>query len=195
MRSLCRGKRLPDCWCVVSIVDPQSKEIALLGKMEIIQQMCSPQWTTALWLDYEYGTKKYFQVKVLRHSNTHGHKSVGSALFEVSDILGSNRTKVKRFPQGGVIIAQLRVVPSGKENAVFRFRLRTMQPKLRFSVYRTAKVMDTLVELTRRRTTQAGDSWMVIYRSSPVFDSELPSWDDAEVNLDTGSQEELLWPM
>jgi hypothetical protein len=138
----------------------------------------------------------YFQVKLLRHSNTHGQKSVGSALFEVSDILGSNRTKVKHLPNGGVVIVQLRVVPvnEAQQEAVFRFRLRSMELKLPKRIFSGA--MDTIVELSHMRVSNSSeDSWVVVYRSSPILESELPSWDKAEVNLDSGNKEELMWPI
>jgi Copine/C2 domain len=194
-------KRRPDCWCVVSVVDrlpnlsfdgPSTEKS--LGETEIIPKSCRPQWTKPLWLDYEHGTKKYFHVNVLRHSNTQGHKVVGSALFEVSDVLASNSCKVKRFPQGGVVIAHLRIVPSAREDCVFRFRLRTMQLKIPRTVFGT-KVDDTIFELARKSITKVGHSWIVIYRSNPVLDSVLPCWDDAEVSLETGSDEELLCPV
>jgi hypothetical protein len=194
-------KRRPDCWCIVSVVDRLSN-LSLqgpsaeksLGETEVISKSCRPQWTKALWLDYEHGTKKYFQVKVLRHSNTEGHKVVGSALFEVSDILASNSCKVKRFPQGGVVIANLKFVPSAREDFVFRFCLRTMQLKIPRTVFGT-KVDDTIFEVARKRITKAGHSWIVIYRSNPALDSILPCWDVAEVSLETGSEEELLCPV
>jgi hypothetical protein len=36
---------------------------------------------------------------------------------------------------------------------------------------------------------------MVIYRSRPLLESALPCWDEAEVNLDMESREELQWPV
>lgn len=194
-------KRRPDCWCIVSVVDrlpnvsldgPSTEKS--LGETEVISKSCHPQWTKALWLDYEHGTKKYFQVKVLRRSHTQGHKVVGSALFEVSDILASNSCKVKRFPHGGVVISSLKVVPSAREDFVFRFRLRAMQLKIPRTVFGT-KVDDTIFELARKRITKSGHNWIVIYRSNPALDSLLPFWDVAQVSLESGSDEELLSPV
>lgn len=187
-------KRKPDCWCVVTPVP--SQEGQKLGETEVIEKSCNPQWTRAIWIDYQHGTTLYFKVNLLRNSNREGQKVVGTALFEVSDILGSNRSKVKRFPQGGVIIAQLRVMPADVDNhAVFRFRLRTMELQVRSSVFGSKKAVDTILELARMNVSETGSSWMVIYRSRPLLESSLPCWDEAEVNLDTESREELQWPV
>ena len=69
-----------------------------------ISKCTHPQWTEVLTTDYEYGTEVFFFVRVLRHHrNDPDHPTLmGSALFEVSDIMGTaTRTKVRRLPQGG----------------------------------------------------------------------------------------------
>lgn len=189
--------RAPDCWCVVTAVGDSphrgSFRFVELGETERIEKSCKPQWLKPIWIDYTYGTKLYFQVKVLRHSNSKGHKVVGSALFEVSNVLGSNNTKVKRFPNGGVVMAYLRVIPP-YNHAIFRFRLRTMTLKLPTNVFGSKRFTDTMLELARlKESAAAGKSWVAIYRSTPVLESELPSWDEAEVQLD--AEEDLTWPI
>lgn len=67
-----------------------------------IDKSCNPQWTTVLTLDYEHGKDLYFYVKVMRLAkNRIDSKPVGAAIFEVGDVLGSNRAKARRFKTGG----------------------------------------------------------------------------------------------
>ena len=63
----------------------------------------NPQWTTTFDLEYEYGSESFFHVQVFRFVNSNDKPiSLGSAVYEVGDILGTHtNTKVKRLPRGG----------------------------------------------------------------------------------------------
>ena len=67
-----------------------------------IDKDCNPQWTSVFTLDYVHGVEKYFFVRVMRLNKSRtDNKLVGGALFEIGDVLGSNRAKARRFKNGG----------------------------------------------------------------------------------------------
>ena len=121
---------------------------------DVVYRSCHPQWTETFALDYEYGSQLHFYAHVfhVRHQdddNDNNSKnmfdptksynsypyaasqrrkntvSIGTALFEVGDLLGSvYRTKVKRLRQGGCIICRLEVVQDHhSDNQAFCFQL------------------------------------------------------------------------
>jgi hypothetical protein len=171
-----------------------------LGETEIIRQCQSPQWTETVLLEYEYGTEYHFTVHVLQQiqqSSSTTAVSLGSALFEVGDILGTkNRMiKVKRLRTGGCIFCLLEPVqvdnlevsasfiikarslvpPHGKSRGVIRF-FHTSHP-------------DTVLEIAKRpRTLSGGNSihaWVTVYRSQPVVNASAPCFDAIHMNVGT----------
>ena len=97
------------------------------------------------------------------------------------------------------VIVQLRVVPKAQqlellrknhEDAVFRFRFRTID-KINVSTLLRGNP-DTVVELAKKRVTAAGEVWVTVYRSHPVRNSLLPSWDEADVDLETMCNGDLV---
>jgi hypothetical protein len=155
---------------------------------ERIYKYCHPQWTTVLTTDYEYGTEKFFFVRVLRHHKSHPESPtlLGSALFEIGDILGSpTHTKVKRLRDGGCLFAQLEFVRQEQQDSrVFNIQMRAMELLTRSSIpWNNAP--DTVIEIAKQRVSSTGNSWVAVYRSGPVYNSVEPTWDEA--SLDFGS--------
>jgi len=156
-----------------------------------IYKYCHPQWTEVLTTDYEYGTEKFFFVRVLRHHRSHPESPtlIGSALFEISDILGTpTKTKVKRLRQGGCLFAQMEPVKREQQDSrVLRIQMRAMELLTRWN-----NAPDTVIELAKQRVSSAGNSWVAIYRSGPVYNSTEPTWDEAELNFGSISYGDMV---
>lgn len=138
------------------------------GCTEIIHKYCHPQWTEVLTTDYEYGKERFFFVRVMRH---HGHSPgpptlIGSALFEISDILGTaTHTRVKRFREEGCIFAQIEPLRQQADSRIFRFQIRAMELKQRGSKGPGALFNngpDTVLEVSKLRVSSTGNSWCVV---------------------------------
>ena len=135
-----------------------------------IYKYCHPMWTEVLTTDYEYGKERFFFVQVMRH-HKHGEPTlIGSALFEISDIMGTAaHTKVKRLREGGCLFAQLENVREQEQDSrMFRFQIRAMELKQRGSKVMEAAPWstgpDTILEVAKQRVSSTGNSWCVTER-------------------------------
>jgi hypothetical protein len=198
-----RGKlknRLPDSFCVVTATaaalqpqgaspgSPRTAHQGHLGTTEVIQSSRHPQWTETIMVDYRFGTELYFNVLLMEPSPDDYNKGAcfGSAVFEVSDILGTrNRTRARRLRRdGGCIFCHLESVEQANTArfAVLRLSARNLVvPNRKFKVFSSAP--DTVLRIARQ--DQASGSWTTVYQSSPVYDSYSPSWDRIEIDWST----------
>ena len=177
----------------------------ILGTTEVILQNRNPQWTQTVLIDYEYGSVFHFTVHVLQSSaggakvsdgaasNTNTNttiRSIGSALFEVGDILGTQYlTKVKRLPnKGGCIFCQLEPVQANHlQEKVVHLQLSArnlVAPKRRLRGNLFHRDPDTVLEIAKHSADDAfRQAWVTVYRSQPVLNSSNPDWDPVALNL------------
>jgi len=107
--------------------------------------------------------------------------SYGTATCEVGDILGSkNQTKVKRLPSGGVVFCRLETVKTSNSNLIARFQFQAFFNNSRKSLLSKRSIF----EISRKHPNAHRNSWLVVYRSSPVSESLEPRWDAAELDLE-----------
>lgn len=225
--SLAIRRELPTCYAVVTSASNSTSEDVVFGQTETIRDSPHPQWTETMSINYEYGTQLFFNVHIFHvashdsdiiESGTRSDSirslssrsarkiSLGSAKFEVGDVLASPRqTKVGRLKTGGCVICRVETEVSDRSNgALFLFQLAahtplTIQADARRSwghLFHTEP--DTILEIARhipssssgqrRHTTStAADlstaSWMTVWRSQPVRRSLQPTWDSSQVDM------------
>ena len=85
-------------------------------------------------------------------------------------------------------------MPQDCQDAVFRAQFRTVLP-LRLPRFMSNKTPDTTIELAKKRVTGAGESWVTVYRSLPVENSDKPEWDEINVDFATLCNGDLEWPV
>lgn len=177
------------------------------GDTEIVNSR-NPQWTRTIPLEYEYGSESYFYVHVLQSNcdgqAVHGHGSTksldsdafstsfGTALFEVSDVLGTrNTTKVKRLRSGGCVFCKIEPVQQGE--AGMRVCLQVEARGLVIShgnrrawtsnsFYRKP---DALFEIAKQHASNSEGAYVTVYRSTPAVNTLDPVWD--AIDLDCGT--------
>jgi hypothetical protein len=164
-----------------------------LGETEVIRQSRNPQWTRTVLLDYEYGSAFFFTVHVLqvksKSSKSNETRNLGSALFEVGDILGTRHaTKVKRLRDGGCVFCHLEPVVANNINRTVHLHivarnLESTAGRLRRSMFH--RDPDTVLEIAKRPDDYSLHAWVTVYRSQPVLNSANPEWDAVEMNLGT----------
>ena len=67
-----------------------------------IKNTLSPQWTKVFVLDYEMGTPTKVVVSVFDEVRKGDNKSMGSAVFDIGELLGARgNTKAKKIKKGG----------------------------------------------------------------------------------------------
>uniref|UniRef100_A0A7S4HVZ5 C2 domain-containing protein n=1 Tax=Odontella aurita TaxID=265563 RepID=A0A7S4HVZ5_9STRA len=176
----------PDAFAQVAIIPSQyatGEQPIHLGSTEITKRSPNPQWAKVFVIEYEYGTQLSFFVDVLT-SKGDNSKSIGGANFEVGDILGSkNKTKAKRLRKGGCIFAHIEQSTSEGSDGMISFQLSALRLECKGGLMRADP--STFFEVSRQTQTSFGNKWNVIYRSNPVIESLKPTWDRAEVDLET----------
>ena len=83
----------------------------VLGKTEVIPNSLSPHWVKVFVLDYELGTPIKVACNVFDQAVKGGadNKSMGSAVFDIGELLGARgNTKAKKLKGGGTLFANVR---------------------------------------------------------------------------------------
>jgi len=96
------GKGTSDPFAIVTLLasGPGDKP-RVLGKTEVIKNSLSPKWTTSFLFDYNFGKETHINVSVVDEVRKQSDKPMGSAVFEIGDILGSRgSTKAKKTKKG-----------------------------------------------------------------------------------------------
>ena len=169
-----------------------------LGQTEIVKTCCNPQYTRVMDLDYEYGSKRYFFVHIFLAQQTNEDRKkvlLGSARFEAGDILGTrHHLRVRRLRNGGTVFCRLepkmngsitRGLASGQSEPIQYLRIRMAAKNLVWSNRNMfASLPDLIVTLSKRHITSAGKSWIVVFRSQPMYNTLNPKWDPCTINMD-----------
>eukprot|EP00978_Attheya_sp_CCMP212_P031427 scaffold118712_cov51-Attheya_sp.AAC.3 len=107
-------------------------------------------------------------------------KVMGSALFEIGDVLGSRGSvKAKKLRKGGSVYARVVKAPDTPSSTL---TLGMRGVKLT-NVDGFFGQSDPFFELSRMNQGPAGESWQVVYRSSHIPNQLSPTWEPAEVDL------------
>ena len=159
----------------------------VLGRTETIANTTSPQWVKVFLLDYEFGTPMKLVVSIFDEASSETkHKPMGSAVFDVPEILGTRgSTKAKRLPIGGTVFAHVRKAITNVGTMRLQLSATNLKNTEGFTAFRKP---DPFFELSRRgstETTVGAPTWDNVYRSAVIKDTLNPSWEEAAV-LDLG---------
>lgn len=147
-------------YAVLTLLAPDnSVKPKIIGKTDVIQNSLNPVWTTAFYLDFQFGKTTNIHVRVY-DSNPKKEDAImiSGCIFEVGAILGSKANVLaKRFKNNGTIFA--RVVADKLENCG------TLQLYLRASKVKNLEIFgktNPFFELCVLRPNKAGKSWYVL---------------------------------
>jgi len=172
-----------DPYAVVTRMSTQSDERpVVLGKTECIENTTSPEWCKVFVLDYEFGEPMKLVVSLFHGSNgkKHNHKSMGSCVFDVGEILGARgQTKAKRLKMGGTLYANCRKAQGA---GLLRLQLQGTNLKNTEGFLRKS---DPFFEVARQINSAGASTWDNVYRSNVVQDNLSPTWDSAVLELST----------
>jgi len=121
--------------------------------------------------------------RVLLRNGRYPHQVMGTALFEVGDILASRGNMgSKQLQSGGSIFAQTeRSRESGKKGQ-FKFKLRAY--KLR-NIQKFGSTSSPFFELSRKVDRPSGATWVKVYQSNVVRSDLHPIWQEALLDIET----------
>lgn len=116
----------------------------------------------------------------LMRKGTFPHKVIGTALFEVGEILGSKgNVRSKSLQTGGAVFAHIERCSTNASVGQLNFQLQSLKLHNVQSLGRTSS---PFYELYRRVDRPKGATWMSVYRSNVVRSDLNPLW--TEVTLD-----------
>lgn len=173
------GKGTSDPFAVVTLIATErGTKPRVLGKTEVVKNDLSPNWVKVFELDYELGTPCKVAVNIFDEVRKGENIPMGSAVFEIGELLGSRgNTKAKKLKKGGTIFASVR-----KSEGSGMLRLQMKGSKLK-NVEGMFGKSDPFFELSRKVDTAGGQTWDNVYRSNFVKNNLNPEWESAIVQL------------
>ncbi|KAL7488335.1 hypothetical protein ACHAW6_013919 [Cyclotella cf. meneghiniana] len=174
-------KGTSDPFAIVTLLgSAPSEKPRVLGKTEVIKNSLSPKWTTSFVFDYDFGKETHINVSIVDEVRKKTDKPMGSAVFEIGDILGSRGSiKAQKLKKGGTLYARLQKPPALSAGNL-ALSLRGIKLK---NVEGLFKKSDPFYELRRTYDGPSGGSWTAVYRSKQVKDNLDPKWEPATVDV------------
>lgn len=165
---------------VTRIAAAPGEKPQVLGKTEVIKNSLSPQWTKVFKFDYELGSPVRLAISVFDEVRKGENKTMGSAVFDVGEILGARgNTKARKVKGGGTLFAHVR---KSTGSGLLRLKMKALKLK---NVEGFLGKSDPFFELSRQINAAGAATWDNVYRSAPVKNNLSPTWDDAIVELST----------
>jgi len=163
-----------------------------VGKTEVVKNSLDPKWTKRFVIDHDLGRPTHLSIAVYDKITKGEDKSMGSAMFNVGNILGAKgNIKATRMKGGGIMYAK---VQKYEEGGTLRLQLKAVKLQstegLGFGVLSKS---DPFYELHRQTVDKKG--WDVVYRSQPVKNNLNPIWSEADIDISTLCRNELNTPI
>jgi Ca2+-dependent lipid-binding protein len=87
---------------VTKIATEKGAKAEVVGKSEVIKNNLNPNWVKAFFLDFELGQTTKVAISIFDEVRKGDNKSMGSAVFDVAEILAARgSTKGKKIKGGG----------------------------------------------------------------------------------------------
>jgi Ca2+-dependent lipid-binding protein len=175
-------KGTSDPYAVVTLLpNTPNEKPTLLGKTEVIKNSLSPHWTKTFELEYELGQLTRFNVGVYDEIRKAKHnKPMGSAVFEVGEILGARgNLKAKKMRNGGTLFCTISTA-APQSLGQLNLGLRAIGLK---NVDGLFSKSDPFVEISAKTNTPGGLTWQPVYRSKPVMNDLNPVWNPISLDL------------
>lgn len=175
------GKGKSDPFAIVTLLATGAGEKPrVLGKTEVIKNSLSPKWTTSFLFDYSFGKETHINVSIVDEVRKQSDKPMGSAVFEIGDILGSRGSaKAKKLKKGGILYARISKAPP---QSAGKLALRMHGIKLK-NVDGLFSKSDPFFEVRRTHDGAGGGSWTPVYRGKHIKNNLNPKWEPASIDV------------
>lgn len=173
-------KGVPDTYAVVSILPPKNsrKQEQVIGRTEIVKSSYAPQWTKDLDFEYVKGSKQYLNVGIYQ-SKKGKELPICSEIFEVSEMMASEKSKMsKNLKSGSIICAKIKEAKMKSLAGSLVLQLSGTNIKNVECLLLGLKT-DPFFEITTLDEDQS-----VVYRSNLLLNNLNPEWDKGEIDLE-----------
>ena len=138
-------------------------------------------------MDYELSQNTRINVGVWDDVNKGGtnkkkveNKPMGSALFEVGEVLGSRgSTKAKKLRNGGTLFARITTAPT-QQMGNFHLKLQGYHLKNLDGIFGRS---DPFFVVSSKVTAAGGLTWQPVYRSEPIMNNLNPVWPACTIDV------------
>lgn len=189
------GKGTSDPYAVVTLLAGSDDERAhILGRTEVVKNDLSPSWTTTFIVHHCFGKETRINIGVFDEiRKAKGNKSMGSAQFEIGEILGAKgNVKAKRLKSGGTLFVRV-AKASDLDLGTFHFGLKGLKLKNMDGLF--GKSDPFFVVETFTKGSHGGRQWLPVYRSEHVMNNLNPVWNEFDVPVEklcNGDKEQPL---
>jgi hypothetical protein len=147
-----------------------------------IENSLSPRWITTFDLDYELSQNTRINVGVWDEvkRGKKENKPMGSALFEVGEVLGARgNTKAKKLRNGGTLFARITTAPI-QDMGIFHLKLQGYKLKNLDGFFGKS---DPLYVVSSKVIAAGGLTWQPVYRSQPIMNNLNPIWPPCTIDV------------
>jgi Ca2+-dependent lipid-binding protein len=177
------GKGIADPYAVVTLLAGSADERpSILGRTEVVKNSLSPSWTTTFAAEYAFGQECKINIGLFDEiRKTQSSKSMGSAQFEIGEILGSKgNIKAKKLRSGGTLFVRV-TKASNLDLGNISIGLRGIKLKNVDGVFSKSDPFFVVESYTK--DNHGGRVWQPVYRSEVVKNNLNPMWQDCEIPL------------
>lgn len=179
------GGRSADPFAVVTILanDP-NEQPQILGKTEVIKNSYNPRWVTSFDLNYDFARNTRINVGIYDEEKPNKQVIMGSAMFEVGEVLGAKgNIKAKRLRKGGSIFVRITPAPTVQDHTL-TLCFHGVQLKNVDGIFGKT---DPFFELTSQIVASGGTSksWQPVYRSKHIDNDLNPKWEPFTISTNT----------
>jgi Copine/C2 domain len=159
----------------------------VLGKTEVIKNSLSPDWITQFTVDYQFGKETRINIAIFDEVRKTGkHKPMGSAQFEIGEILGSRgNVKAKGLKTGGTLFC--RVTKAADEDygvLQLQFRGEDLKVSEGGGLFGRGKPDPFFVLNAQAAHTGGNRVWHQEFRSEVVLENDRPDWSLFEISME-----------
>lgn len=166
---------------VAQLATNPDDEPKIIGKTEVVKNNLSPKWTTSFIVDYSLGVNTRLNVSIfdeIKRGNK--QKPMGSAMFEIGEVLGSRgNVKARKLKPGGTLFMRAIAAPSEDSG---RLILKLQGRKLK-NVEGIFSKSDPFVEISAKVNSAGGLTWQPVYRSQHIDNNLNPKWEEIDLNM------------
>ncbi|GAX24436.1 hypothetical protein FisN_4Lh573 [Fistulifera solaris] len=176
------GKSAPFAVVILLSSDPRDAPV-ILGRTKAVPGTLNPHWTEVFQIDYEIGQETRVNIGVYDElSKKEGvNKPMGSAVFEIGDVLGARgNTKAKKLRQGGTLFARVTEYKATTDDIIAI----KLQGKGLANTERAWGVSNPFFEISARIQIAGSLVWHPVFRSEIVQSNLNPIWPEYLVPLE-----------
>eukprot|EP00934_Nitzschia_sp_Nitz4_P007889 Nitzschia sp. Nitz4//scaffold77_size91520//51907//54384//NITZ4_004894-RA/size91520-augustus-gene-0.74-mRNA-1//-1//CDS//3329558003//7879//frame0 len=178
------GKGTSDPYAVVTLLSggPQERP-HVLGKTEVIKNNLNPAWTRVFETTYSFGKESRFNVGIFDEIRKTGKsKTMGSAVFEIGEVLGSRgNIKAKKLKHGGTVYVRITRAASSPQGTL-TMKISGVQLKNVEGFF--GGKSDPFFVVSSQTNDAGGATWHPVYRSDPIKNDLNPKWETFSLSLE-----------